>query len=280
MRSWLVVLAGLVLLVLGCKKDKVAVVRIQTDTDTIASVGDSLNQASEADDLSDLPMPASAEKLFDDFIFNFVSSRKLQMERIAFPLKVNSGYKTEEIQKDDWQMERFFMQEGVYTLIFDGPDQMDRANDTSVDEAIVEKIYLDRAFVRQYLFSRESGRWMLSEIRNQTLPKNPNASFIEFYHQFVTDSAFQQSSLNDEIEFSGPDPDDDFGEIEGFITPGLWEDFAPDLPQGIMYNIVYGHQNVDSTQKVLVIRGIANGLEEELTFARKSGEWKLMKLVR
>ena len=277
MRSCLVVLVGLLWLLTGCRNDKVAVVRVSTDPDT-AVVADTLER--QAEELSERPMPVSAEKLFDDFIFNFASSKRLQMERIAFPLRVNSGYKVEEVPREDWQMERFFMSEGVYTLLFDREEDMDKVKDTSIGEAIVEKIFLEREFVKQYLFNRNDGQWMLSEIRNQTLPKNPNASFISFYHQFVSDSAFQVASLNDEIEFAGPDPDDDFAEMEGFITPNLWEDFAPDLPQGILYNIVYGRENTDSTRKVLVIRGIANGMEEELTFAKKGGEWKLMKLVR
>ena len=277
MRSCLVVLAGMILLLQGCKNDKVAVVHVNTDTDT-ASVADTLVNQTEEE--LEQPMPVSAEKLFDDFIFNFASSKRLQMERIAFPLKVNSGYKVEEMAKEDWQMERFFMSEGVYTLLFDSEADMDKVKDTSIDEAIVEKIFLEREFVKQYIFNRENGRWMLSELRNQTLPKNPNASFISFYQQFVSDSAFQVASLNDEIEFVGPDPDDDFGEMEGFITPNLWEDFAPELPQGILYNIVYGRENSDSTSKILVVRGIANGMEEELTFTKKGGEWKLTKLVK
>lgn len=280
MRWYLVVLAGAMLLMLGCKNDRVAVVRVSTDADTATCAEDSLTGVVEEEELANQPMPASAEKLFDDFFFNFASSRQLQMERIVFPLKVNSGYKVEEIQKDDWKMERFFMNDEGYTLIFDSQEQMERVKDTSVGEAIVEKIFLDREFVKQYLFNRDNGRWMLSEVRNQTLPKNPNASFIAFYHQFVTDSVFQQASLSDEIEFTGPDPDDEFEQMEGFITPNLWEDFAPELPQSILYNIVYGRQSADSTQKILVLRGIANGLEEELTFVRKDGQWKLTKLVR
>ena len=100
MRSCLVVLAGMILLLQGCKNDKVAVVQVNTDTDT-ATVADTLVNPTEEE--LEQPMPVSAEKLFDDFIFNFVSSKRLQMERIAFPLKVNSGYKVEEIQKEDWQ---------------------------------------------------------------------------------------------------------------------------------------------------------------------------------
>lgn len=284
-------------LLLGCKNDKVAVVKVDVDQDTTTTSAEQTATATEEDFLEGQPLPTSAEKLFDDFIFNFASSKRLQMERIEFPLKVNSGYKVEEIQKDDWQMERFFMNDGAYTLIFDSEEQMERMKNTDVSEAIVERIYLDRDFIKQYLFNRQNGRWMLCEIRNQTLPKNPNASFIKFYQQFATDSAFQRASLNNEIDYTGPDPDDDFeplnddfegeGEedeesepLEGFITPDLWEDFAPDLPQSILYNIVYGHQEVGSTQKILVLRGVANGLEEEMTFKFDGNKWKLTKLSR
>ena len=39
------------------------------------------------------------------------------------------------------------------------------------------------------------------EIRNQTLPRNPNAQFLAFYEQFVTDSVFQRESLDEQIDY-------------------------------------------------------------------------------
>lgn len=299
MKRWLVALFGIVWLLTGCKNDKVDVVKLNIDTDTTQKAQELPQETVEEENLlASQPMPSSAEKLFDDFIFNFASSKRLQMERIVFPLKVNSGYKEEEIQKDDWQMERFFMDDGVYTILFDNQEQMERIKDTQIDNVTVERIFLDRDFVRQYLFSRQKGRWMLCEIRNQTLPRNPNASFIKFYQQFVTDSSFQRASLSNEIDYSGPDPDSDYESgdedyldmagndeeeqdaLEGFISPDLWDDFAPELPQTILYNIVYGHPEADSTKKILMLRGVANGLEEELTFERKGQRWKLTKLSR
>ena len=88
------------------------------------------------------------------------------------------------------------MHDGEYTLLFDSQQQMEQVKDTTLNDAIVEKIFLDNDFIRQYIFSRRQGKWMLCEVRNQTLPRNPNASFIDFYHHFVTDSAFQELNID------------------------------------------------------------------------------------
>lgn len=229
--------------------------------------------------ISEKPLPVTVDELFDDFIFNFASNRQLQLERIAFPLVVNSGTRKDTIQREEWQMEHFFMNEGEYTLMFDSQEQMEQVNDTSLANAVVEKIFLDEEFIRQYLFSRHDGKWMLSEVRNQTLPRNPNASFIDFYHRFVTDSAFQRESLSAEMAFVGPDPDDDFAQMEGVITPDFWDAFAPELPQRMLFNVVYGHQDSTANEKIFVLRGIANGQELELTFRREDGHWRLTKLT-
>lgn len=229
--------------------------------------------------IADEPMPTSADELFDDFFFNFASNKRLQLERIHFPLRVTSSAGTDTIGRSAWKMDRFFMRQGTYTLIFDRAEQMERVKDTAVSEATVERIDLIKMQVRQYLFSRKSGRWMLGEERQQALADNPNASFLTFYSRFATDSLFQTASLCQEIDFVGPNPDDDFSSMEGVITPDFWNAFAPELPQGTIYNIVYGAQDARASQKVFVIRGIANGLEIELTFQRERGSWKLKKLV-
>lgn len=296
MNKSLVALFCVVVMLWGCKNDKVAVVKVNTEPDTVVAGVEQQEEVTEESLIEEREMPTSAEKLFDDFFFNFAANKRLQTERIVFPLTVNSGYKVETIQQADWQMERFFMNDDVYTLIFDDEAQMERMKDEKISEAIVERFYLERAFVKQYLFSRKSGRWMLYEIRNQTLPKNPNESFIRFYHQFATDSAFQRASLSSEISYVGPDPDagiedmddeggdisldEDAATLEGFITPDLWDDFAPELPQTMLYNIVYGPLPQNSKQKIMLLRGVSNGFEEELTFRQVHGKWKLTRITR
>lgn len=229
--------------------------------------------------ITETPMPRAADAMFDDFIFNFVANKKLQKERIIFPLRKTENGKTELTEKDQWEMERFFMRQGYYTLFFDNDKEMELMKDTAVNEATVEKIQLKKNRVMNYLFQRIKGAWMLKEIRVTTLEQNPNASFLAFYQQFVSDSAFQIKSLNETVQFVGPDPDDDFNMMEGVITPESWEAFAPTLPTKVLYNIVYGKPTPEGNDKIFLMRGVANGLEMELRFKKVGGRWLLMKMT-
>ena len=225
--------------------------------------------------ISEQPMPKAADELFDDFIFNFAANRKLQMARIKFPLKVVDGENTTYIKKADWKMEHFFMEQGYYTLIFDNHKQMGVVKDTSINNVVVEKVYLKKERVAKYMFERIRGRWMLTSILNNAMYHNTNASFLAFYQKFATDFDFQIESLNNPVMFTGPDPDDDFSTMTGEIAPETWPAFAPELPSGFIYNIMYGQKYVEGDQKIFVMRGIANGMEMELTFRRIDGTWSL-----
>lgn len=228
--------------------------------------------------ITEQPMPKAADELFDDFIFNFAANRKLQFKRIKFPLRVVNGKSEKMVEKSQWKMEHFFMNQGYYTLIFDNRRQMKIVKDTSINHVVVEKIYLKRKKVKQYIFNRINGEWNLVEVNTGAMYQNNNASFLDFYQKFATDSAFQSRHLDSPIHFSGPDPDDDFSTMTGDIEPETWPAFAPELPANFIYNIIYGQQYTQSNKKILVMRGIANGMEMELTFVRKGKAWKLTRL--
>lgn len=258
----------------GCTDKKPAAddsTRVDSVPDTTAI--DTITQL-----ISEQQMPKAADELFDDFIFNFAANRKLQMRRIVFPLKVVDGKKVTFVPKTKWKMEHFFMNQGYYTLIFDNTRQMNVVKDTSINNVIVEKVYLKRKKVKKYMFERQNGKWMLTSIQTNAMYQNTNASFLAFYQRFVTDSAFQVKSLNNPVIFTGPDPDDDFSTMTGEIDPGTWPAFAPELPANFIYNIMYGQKYTEGKQKIFVMRGIANGMEMQLTFRRIGGGWNLTKL--
>ena len=228
--------------------------------------------------ISEQQMPKAADELFDDFIFNFAANRKLQMNRIKFPLKVVDGDEVSFIKKGQWKMEHFFMDQGYYTLIFDNMKQMNLVKDTSINNVVVEKVYLAEEKVKKYMFERLGGRWMLTSVQTNAMIQNTNASFLAFYQRFASDPDFQLESLNNPVMFTGPDPDDDFSTMTGEIAPETWSAFAPELPSGFIYNIMYGQKYTEGNQKIFVMRGIANGMEMELTFKKIDGEWKLTAL--
>ncbi len=229
--------------------------------------------------ITEMPMPRAADAMFDDFLFNFLANSKLQRQRIVFPLKITEGEKVKQMEKNQWKMERLFMRQGYYTLMFNDDKQMSLMKDTAVSEAVVEKIMLRKGKVNSYYFRRIKGAWMLTQIATMPMSENVNASFLEFYKKFVTDSAFQVKSLNETVEFVGPDPDDDFNVMEGVITPDTWEAFAPTLPLKSIYNIIYGTPEAEGDSKIFLFRGIANGLEMELRFKKVGGKWLLMKMA-
>ena len=248
-------------------------------TDSVADTVDSVPLDTLEQLLVETPTPKAMDEFFDDFLFNFAANKKVQKARIIFPLTVHKDGKDEQIDKNKWQMERFFMRQGYYTLFFDNDAQMQLAKDTSINQAIVERILLKKDQVRDYVFNRIRGAWMLREIRETKIEENINASFLAFYQKFVSDKAFQVKSLNSAVKFVGPDPDDDFNMMEGLITPDTWEAFAPQLPSKTIYNIIYGEPQSVGSDKIFILRGISNGLELELRFKKVGERWLLMKMT-
>ena len=278
MRRCFIALSAIMLLMFSCTGKKAG----QTDEVPTDSVADSMDVA--VTDTMELlitqtPMPRAADAMFDDFIFNFVANKKLQKERTVFPLRTTEGDKTVNTKEEQWQMERLFMRQGYYTLLFSDEEQMSLMKDTAVSQAIVEKIQLKKNRVVNYRFFRVKGAWMMTSINVTPISENANASFLNFYQKFVTDSVFQLESINETVQFVGPDPDDDFAQMEGVITPDTWEAFAPTLPVKVLYNIVYGKPKAANKEMIFLMKGVANGLEMELRFKKVGNKWLLMKMT-
>lgn len=261
----------------GCSDKKPAQVHDSTSVDSVIADTQAVDSTEKL--IEETPMPKAADELFDDFVFNFAANRKLQMKRVHFPLPVYHNDKlVKTIEKRAWKMEHFFMHQDYYTLIFDNQKQMNLVKDTAIDHVVVEKVFYAKKKVQQFLFNRINGEWMMTSINYKPMYTNMNASFLKFYGKFATDSAFQAEHLHNPVKFVGPDPDDDFSTMSGDIEPETWPAFAPQLPHGMIYNIIYGQKYAESNQKIFVIRGIANGMETILTFKRVHGKWMLTKL--
>lgn len=278
MRQYWILWSALFLLLASCGGNKTNNTGETLFSDT-TTVNDADSLVSIVEELKNTPMPKAADELFDDFFFNFAVNKNLQMERIAFPIPSKNGEKIVKISKNEWKMDYFFTRQGYYTLLFDNEREMEVVKDTAINHAVVEKIYFNTKSIIQYVFNRQGGAWMMTAIHTVPISTSSNASFLEFYQRFATDVEFQTESLGKTVEFVGPDPDDDFNMMEGIITRDTWEAFAPQLPVRMIYNIIYGQPRKESTTKMFVLRGIANGLELEMKFRKVNGNWQLIKLT-
>ena len=278
MKRFILAIFAFVLIMFSCTGNK----SNQTEEVPADSVADSID-TTDVDSMelliTETPMPRAADAMFDDFLFNFLANKKLQKERVIFPLRVTENGTITKIEKADWKMEHLFMRQGYYTLLFNSDKQMQLMKDTAVSEAVVEKILLAKNQIKNYFFQRIKGAWLLREIKVTPIQSDANASFLAFYQRFVNDTAFQVKSISETVDFVGPDPDDDFNMMEGVITPDTWEAFAPTLPHKTLYNIIYGKPQEEGNQKIYLLRGVANGLEMELRFKKEGGRWMLKKLM-
>lgn len=256
-----------------------------TKTTSVDSIGadsllmDSLGTDSLEALIEDEPMPKAADELFDDFIFNYAANRRLQTERTDYPVNLDSYGKVSQVEKGKWGMEHFFMRQGYYTLVFNSPRQLDVVKDTAIGCVYVEKISIAKNQVKRWLFNRVLGLWKMQGVKIIPLAKHEDAQFLKFYSHFVADSTFKAVSIAESVSFSGPDPEDDFSRMNGELMAEQVPMFLPWLPSGSFYNIHYGKEPYQaSNTRVFVIRGIANGMESELTFERKKSGWMLTKL--
>lgn len=259
---------------MGCSQGKPEAKDSVVDSDTVASVKlDSIDSLIES-----TPMPKSADELFDDFIFNYAANRKLQLHRTVFPLPVVEGNRTTHIVRNNWRMEHFFMGQGFYTRIVSDHKQLRLVKDTAVNHVMIEKIRLENGAVDQFIFNRLQGKWMLTKLVRTSISHASDADFLTFYRHFVTDTVYQMAHVADPFMFKGPDPTTDDATMTGTIYAEQWPMFMPKLPTATFFNIYYGSQKARGNNKILYICGIANSLEQSLTFHKRNGQWMLTKL--
>lgn len=243
------------------------------ETDSVEAVTDTLEQAEEEDIQA---LPKSVDELFDDFIFNFAHNKRLQLERVRFPLPVTEAdgacYK---IARSQWKHESLFMQQDFYTVLFNDEEQLELEKSTEREQVQVEWIQLEELFVKTYSFSRISGLWMLVGEQVHPVENHDMAEFLAFYQHFATDSAFQRKSLSRKLHYATADPDNDFEYIEGTLDADQWFAIRPQMPSGTITNIRYGQEYTDPNKVLLLKRGIANGMMDIFTFRKTGQRWQL-----
>lgn len=278
--EWLVWLSLLLCVTLVCCTDSKRPGAGAASSNSSGEQQDSVAVDSVADIVEDAPLSKAVDELFDDFFFNFAGNRRMQMSRIAFPLTVDDHGETTQMEGRDWHYTHFFMGEGFYTILLDNVEQDSLSKSYSLQHASVEKLFLNDGRMERYDFDRKTeGEWFLTKLeRGKWSENHPCASFLEFYQQFSSDTTFQVKSLDDFVVMTAPDSEDEeFNDLTGSIMPDQWSAFKPEvIPSGVVYCVNYGQHYSDASRKVLIVRGVANGLSIEMDFRRKGDNWKLV----
>ena len=245
----------------------------QPETDTMSYMAEFMGEEEEAEEPIE---EARMDEYFDDFMFSFIHNRRLQRERVGYPLpSIDGEGEPRLLHKLDCKREFAFMRGDFYTVLYGNALQIEEQKEKPHEQVVVEHILLDSMWMNVYNFERRSGKWILTSIHQQDLHQGELSDFLSFYAQFSSDSTFQQQSIAQPLSFSMLDDEADDEFIEGTLDASQWASFGAVMPQGEITNIRYG-QTYNPHHVVMQKCGLADGMQELFTFEKKSIGWRLV----
>lgn len=243
-------------------------VEISVDPDTLSDVDEEIEEADVSDRL---------DTSFDDFLFAFTHSDRLQSKRIVWPLAyTDADGEIKKISSLNCVSEFRFLKGDSYTVMYGDRKQIEMQKSDSQDSmVIVERIDLTDEKLRSFEFRLLAGKWKLTSMRDIVFHESDIYDFLTFYARFCSDTLYQQAHVEQPLRVMVLDPEEDDTYIEGTINAEQWRSFCPDVPQGIISNIRYGVQIYNSRQMILQKSGSSNGLQELFFFTKEDNEWYL-----
>ena len=238
------------------------------DADTLTEVEEEIEEADEADRL---------DMSFDDFMFAFTHSDRLQNKRIEWPLSyTDADGDVRKLNSLNSSSEFRFLKGDFFTVMYADRKQIEEQKlDTEDSLVIVERIDLQEEKLRAYEFRLLSGKWKLTSMRDVVFHESDIYDFLTFYARFSSDSLYQQTHVEQPLRVMVLDPEEDDAYIEGTINAEQWRSFCPEVPHGIISNIRYGVQKYSPRQMIMQKSGSSNGLQEMFVFAKEDNEWHL-----
>ena len=204
-------------------------------------------------------IPESADELFDDFLYSYISNPKFNDERTI------GGLEALDVNEEE-----------SFVVIYEREEDLELQKDTALTKVQMEKVVWDEEGLVRYEFDRSGGKWYLADVQNDDLSSTPNAGFYVFLHDFMTDSLYRSESVQIPLPVHFYSEEDDNTEHVS-LGHEEWNEMYADLPAltDYMININYGQTLISSNRKSLLLKGLSNGLLIKFHFVFSDGRWML-----
>lgn len=214
---------------------------------------------------------ARVDELFDDFLYCYIRDTMLQAERTCLPVD-SLGNSLVVLSSDEFDFMR-----GDYTSVIYSHEQDNYMNeDTTLQNAILEKINLSEKLITSYSFAKDKGRWKMIDVNYLSFEESDMSDFLKFYSKFSSDEAFQNISLARSIHISMAAPDDDGQSIDGFVDREQWPTLSSGVPSGVISNIRYGQNYKNASQIFIEKMSMGDGMCESFIFKKNRRKWELV----
>lgn len=267
-----VIFLAVAVLLAGCRPDGKPADNQPSPADSVSAE----TPAPAADTLSAEP-PATADGLFDDFIYNFMRNARFQKERVRFPLYCSENGRGRTVEAGKWTFDALYANSSLYAVTYAGENARGSEKREDLSRVVVEKISLKKDFVKQYVFEKERGKWMLMKLDSHALARSDDEDFWHFFRDFAGNPAFQRAHIKNPFGFKTYDSDT-YQEIDGVLDVEQWSDFRPELPADELVSINYDQRYADSPVRIVVLTSSSAGLSSTLVFERHRKSWRLTRL--
>jgi hypothetical protein len=221
------------------------------------------------------------KELFYTFIDQFSTDSEFQLDRIRFPLSLQTQKENSSIEKIDWEHDYLYAPLQYSTYIINAFNFTFDYNMDFGDKAIFSWIYPSLNQEKGYYFERENGEWYLSKIVYSPLAINSQEDFIPFLKKFMSDSTFQLSRVKFPIELKTwyDSDEEEFADTTYVLNQSDWNFNSIYNGLDSLTNFVYSwDSNIRIKDEVrLFLGGVENGICVDYYFKIIDNKWYLIK---
>ncbi|MFD2586033.1 DUF4348 domain-containing protein [Croceitalea marina] len=208
---------------------------------------------------------------FMDFFIHFMSDSTFQKEQVRFPAQVDQKTIT---TKEHWSPMSFSKEKVFHSLI-----QSDTLNyferDFGINPINVSIICFETLTIENLTFYPKSETWYLDKTFRTHLSENDDYAFFSFINTFSLDSVFQRHHIRFPLPYFHLDYQNEYETLKDTFLLDTWKYI--NLNKSLR-ELVTLNQNIESDYRVLLFRGVANGVHLKYTFRYIDKQWKLIQI--
>lgn len=244
-----------------------------------AEQNDSVRTDSLADtaEVEETPPPEAVDKVFADFLYDFMRQPKFQAARVHFPLKVLTDTVASQMPREQWAYQPMFAKQELYLNLFSGDKAEVIVPDTGAASVRVKMLQRKQRRVKTYKFERITGTWMLTAMADQPVSADVKQDFAAFFLRFASDFVFQQQHIADPFDMSVLQ--EDGTRMDGIAMAMQWPDFAVEFPKGTIPVVDYTDEAAEAKGGMKRTIQLTDGtMACDLTFTQQKKGWMLTAL--
>uniref|UniRef100_UPI004049E7BE DUF4348 domain-containing protein n=1 Tax=Flavobacterium sp. TaxID=239 RepID=UPI004049E7BE len=214
-------------------------------------------------------LPLVDDSLFFIFFELFMWNAEFQKSRIVFPFQKEN---VQILKAENWEYLPFYTENDFIPVLQSDSINL---NDRQIAESKIGLHVLNANLTTgiRYDFEKKDKKWFLLNATSVSIQEVPDFEFLEFLTTFSKDTIYQISHISFPLSQSVSDYDNNYETLETAVLKEDWQHIPlADYLENLM---VLSDLDETSKYRIIVFKGIENGISVKYTFNKINGQWML-----